>query len=601
MSTRVYQYGLLPPHHEAARVREQMRLNHIYRNTLTEIERGRRAALRELDATHVDLVALVAAAKEAREAEEAAVKELRATRAKTRSRSESEAQRAAVTAARERRRATARALIDHRRVARGDEAMVAARDAISERAGELRRSARAHCGVYWGTYLLAEDAMQAAAKAPLYENDLPSDPAFLRWRDEGAVGVQIQAGQPGDDINGTYLQIDPVNERAWNDPVRGLRRLYSRTKVRMRVGSDGRDPIWAEWHMIMHRPLPKGSVIKRARISVRRCAAREYWALELTVTVDDAAVARPSLSGAVAIDVGWRVMPEGLRVATWQDDSGRSGELLLPLDTGALGGIAQSDSLRSIRDKNFDTVRASLATWLGANTVPDWLKHAAATLPQWKSIERLTRLALRWRRERFDGDDEGYETIEAWRYNDHHLWCWEAERRLRAVKHRREQYRKLAAQLTSKYATVVLEDFDLREVARRPAAEQGATNETARRHRFLAAVGDLRMAIRSAASIRGCEVATVPSVNTTRTCNRCGRLERWDQENLVYHACGGCGALWDQDYNAALNLLERWERSKSEKETEPKEKKESRWKRARAARSERDARNEKRQPGAVEA
>jgi hypothetical protein len=45
----VYRYGLLAPVRNAAIVSEQMRRAHIYRNTLCEIERGRRWALRDAE------------------------------------------------------------------------------------------------------------------------------------------------------------------------------------------------------------------------------------------------------------------------------------------------------------------------------------------------------------------------------------------------------------------------------------------------------------------------------------------------------------------------------------------------------------------------
>jgi hypothetical protein len=47
---RVYQYGLKAPTQNADLVREQMILAHRYRNTLTEIERGRRSAIRDFTA-----------------------------------------------------------------------------------------------------------------------------------------------------------------------------------------------------------------------------------------------------------------------------------------------------------------------------------------------------------------------------------------------------------------------------------------------------------------------------------------------------------------------------------------------------------------------
>ena len=46
---RVERCGLLPPHRGGDVARDQLRLATRYRNTLTEIERGRRAALREAE------------------------------------------------------------------------------------------------------------------------------------------------------------------------------------------------------------------------------------------------------------------------------------------------------------------------------------------------------------------------------------------------------------------------------------------------------------------------------------------------------------------------------------------------------------------------
>jgi hypothetical protein len=34
-------------------------------------------------------------------------------------------------------------------------------------------------------------------------------------------------------------------------------------------------------------------------------------------------------------------------------------------------------------------------------------------------------------------------------------------------------------------------------------------------------------------------------------------VEKWDQAAGVMHRCGNCGVLWDQDQNAAINLLAR--------------------------------------------
>ena len=55
----------------------------------------------------------------------------------------------------------------------------------------------------------------------------------------------------------------------------------------------------------------------------------------------------------------------------------------------------------------------------------------------------------------------------------------------------------------------------------------------------------------------GVEIRLVPAEYTTATCHVCGTAEVWDQAAHVMHRCGQCGALWDQDHNAAINLLAR--------------------------------------------
>src|SRR5690606_27442140 len=134
---------------------------------------------------------------------------------------------------------------------REDPTLAADLAAINVRANDMRKALRARCGVYWGTYLLAEAAADAQRREKM-------DPSFRRWTGEGRIGVQIQGGMPavalvgGDD---TRLQVDAIDPRAWSG-TRSERRLHARTTLRIRIGSEGRDPVWASFPMIMHRPLP---------------------------------------------------------------------------------------------------------------------------------------------------------------------------------------------------------------------------------------------------------------------------------------------------------------------------------------------------------
>lgn len=553
MATRVYQYGLRTPTLRGDVVRAQMLAAHRYRNTLVEIERGRRIAVRSVISAHGDIGVLEKAVADANVELEKALRVVRLERARTKSRSESPVQKQAVKDAREVRRVATSALRDARRALKEDGTIQVKKDQIEELAAGLRRNARAHCGAYWGSYLLIEDADNASRKMPLYDGAGPNDPRFMRFMGEGRVGVQLQGGLPAADA---FTETDTRMQIGRQDKRPTKRKDFRVLRLRVGTLDTGREPMWAEWPMLMHRPLPATAVIKWAVVSLRKIGPRECWTVQITATVPDAVPT--AKMGMVAIDVGWRQLPEGtLRVAAWEDDAGQKGELVLT--ERAIGGIRKPEELRRLRDKKLDEIKKSFSEWLASqgSKVPAWLSKASENLVQWRSAARLTSLVYRWRDNRFMGDLEGYDMVEAWRYKDHHLWSWETSQRTGALRHRREVYRVFASKLVREYGTVVIENFNKSAVARLPLPEDSPDNMTARSNRQLAAVSELCLTIKNACGREGVRLIEENPAFTTKTCNVCGLVSNFDAEANVSHGCDGCGSVWDQDANAAINLLER--------------------------------------------
>lgn len=586
MSVCVYKFGLLPPTRNGDLVRAQMNAAHKYRNVLIEIERDRRAAVRAEEELHGDVAALVAAVESAEAVELAAGQAVKAARAATRSRSESREQTEALKTARAATREAKRALAEVRKAIRTDPTTIARMDEIAELSNDLVRGARAlasDAGLYWGTYLLAEAAVEASAKMPLRDGAAPNDPHFVRWTGDAAVGVQIQQ-QAGNAPfmsanifgNDNRIRIAPVSECAWHALSRGERRRAQRTTLSLRIGSEGRAPIWAEWPMVMHRPLPEEGVIKRASVHVQKVGPTEEWSV--VITVDTSAVRSPqsAAEGAVSVDVGWRVIGDEIRVATWRGSDGATGELRLTAQD--LWNLRKPAELQSVRDKLFNEAKHGLSSWMNAQeSIPAWLMDGAKTLPQWESPSKLAALVIKWRENHFDGDGEVFGRaptraeqessargvgMEGWRWHDKHIWSSQENLRKQSLRRRREVYRIFAAKLANKYRTLVLEDFDLRSVARRSSK---AENETARANRQLVATSELRNVLVNAFRMRGGTDEEVPAEDSTHTCAVCGLIENFDAAATVHHACGGCGAVWDQDENAAIVLLARWERIKRER------------------------------------
>jgi hypothetical protein len=264
-------------------------------------------------------------------------------------------------------------------------------------------------------------------------------------------------------------------------------------------------------------------------------------------------------------------------VAYWAGDDGRSGELIIPRDD--LARWSRAESLASTRDTNFNAARDALDAWLRATTaaVPDWLREALTHLPRWRSPARLAAILWRWNgvfyrkgREipwqpfpgqegpagcgRFPGDEDIFPRLWAWRRQDRHLLDWQANNREKAVRWRDDLYRRFARELTGRYHAVVFEKVNWRELQEEPApdAEGGPLLTT---HHRIAAVGRLRQLVREKAG----EYQEVDPKHTTKRCHACGSLEDFDAARELEHACSGCGEAWDQDDNAAKNLLQAFQ------------------------------------------
>lgn len=555
---KVYRYGLLAPTENRDLVAQTMRLAHEYRNKLVEIDRQERAEIRALQTSHGSIPALEAAAKAAIQAKEAAYAAIKAHKQQDRTRKVPEPLKAAYQSAKQVAFDASRSLYQARAALKADPTIALRRDEINVRYGEIRKKARASCGVYWGTYLRVEAADQQARKTtPLWDGVDPNDVRFARWRGDGAVGLQMkEKPSPSDLPSSRWCKIEVRGAPKGADPTskRSAKRSYC--TLALRVGSEEREPIWARWPMVMHRPLPDDAEILWVTVTLRNIGPRQEWAVLFTVRYEDKRQVPPAEPvDRIGVDIGWRKLEGGgVRVAAWRTDSGAEGELVL--DERMLGQARKADDLRSIRDMNLDAARAALVAALPGMNLPDWFPK---NVWQWRSAARFSNLAKRWKQNRFPGDDLPYAQLEAWRYHDHHLWAWETSQRTKALRHRLDVYRNFAAGMAKKHTGLVVEKFDLREVAALPEAhQQEGDNQQARTQRQRSATSELRMALTQAFAGRTKEV---PAAYTTQTCSACGAVEKWDQAAELEHTCSACGARWDQDFNAARNLLAYVEQS----------------------------------------
>jgi hypothetical protein len=552
---RVYQFGCKGPVEGESVQRAQVRAAHDYRNDLVAVERGRRHALRAILDT-----------PEVRDAEASLKAATKSTR------------KAALTALSKIRRET----LDAARCAGGHwEAPVEWNEGDGRRRQlryaysplyetgrialldkSIRGDARHLTETFWGSYLTIEASSDQVRRMPLYEGGglEPSDPKFVR-AEETRIGSGVYVGQIGIQIQGGLATRDVLagtDPRVRLAPDRFADRKQTGHPWRvlwLRVGSEGRDPVWAKFPVRMHRQVPDAARWKWVRVSCRREATHAVWSCEITVD-DPAPAARSldrSLEGAVALEVEWTPVAGTIRVGTWRDHEGRTGEVML--SEREIKGICKSADIRAVRDLIRNDMAPKLARAM-TGPLPPELAKAKATMHLWLSLDRFHRLYESWSAKHATCCPKALAMLAEWVHRDRHLWQYADGSRGQALRRRREQYRVLAAEWGRRYRTVILEDRDLSREAR-----FGEESDV----RFVAGPSELRGALRLVFGADAIEHPWIPAARLSES------EERSWCERAIDAWIGG-GARTEENVSGSGTLRgNAWERRKEKKRAKSEE------------------------------
>jgi hypothetical protein len=507
--TSVFRYGLLDPTLNGPLVDEQIAAAHKYQNKLIELEHTRRRIREEaiaLDPIVAELNSKIAAHEAALERER---REITAERSKERDREAGDVVKASEIVASlkslwgERKAAVKNAL-------KRSEIKAAIVVAGTDHRASVRE-ARASYGVFWGTYLQIEAAVDIAAKSP-------TPPRFRPWTGEGAVSVQLQKGlsvmaiASGNDRR-IRLSLDAI-------PVAG-RAGKPLPRLMLRVGSDEkRGPIFAEWPIIYHRPLPANGIVKWVKVVRRRIAAQTKWSVHFTLQTPAQSQPKQIDGSILAVNLRWTKKPvsdeeeKAIIAADWSDGTA-SGEVVV--DSEIIGMVRKAEDIRSIRDKNFERVKWQLIADTASLKLPDEHKERHKNLHAWRGASKLAAYQIWWRTHRFSGDSETYSKVEIWRVQDKHLWSWEANARRKALARRRDGYRVFAARMSRRHQTLVIEKLNIARLAKAPKPdEEREYNRIASSQRFDTAPSELRSALLNAFRRVGARIIEVPAgMNST--------------------------------------------------------------------------------------
>jgi hypothetical protein len=543
--TITWQYGLLDPLDWGEDCEHQLRLQNMLWNALVEIERTHRGRISALVSADPEVAALEGAIAAVDERITGLFAERNTQRQRLRRRLAIPEINDQVTRLREERRALFSRLKGAKTKARD-----AQRRGLAKLADQRYRAitiARQQSGLWWGNY----NAVCASFDVALRALGPGEEVRFHRFNGGGRITNQIQGGISSAALfnNGhsqvRIVELDPAN-RLLN---RGAGR---RGRLKGLVAT-----VWAEgrarrrlvtWPIVLHRPFPEKAIIKTVTITRRRAGAvRWRWAVDFACAVPS--VPETTHNTRVGVDIGWRKIAGGLRVATLATAAGGIDHVILPqswLERREAAARVQSEADELLNMllpqlRRVDDVPADLAALWTEALPADRERARSSTLAElvreWRHAHRDWRPALR-------------EALEPWL----HQRIKYANLADKLAVGRREIFRIRARSIAERFGIVAVNWIGIRRLA----ANRETPPET-RRMRSWAAPYDLVAEIRRAVGAAGGRFLAVQGP-TTLLCHYCGAKQTArtgaHRADLIWRCENeNCGRLWDQDENAAKNLL----------------------------------------------
>ena len=378
-------------------------------------------------------------------------------------------------------------------------------------------------------------------------------PRFKSFDGSGRLGVQLRPGMYviGDEgnVQGEHLQLWAEAKKPWTShshtaheaPTPGSKRQKARDEehgwgfTRIRLGSNGRKPIWAIFPTRIWKWLNNDLTITQACLVVKKEGPKATYELQLT-TQSPSHGELPKGEGIVAINIGWRALGDGrYRLAYAMDSNREVRELILPKSEMVQRGkskrmywsIVKRFQFVEQRNSNislcFNEARDALVTWLDDHKSWKELKEVTKNLRDWRSPKKLVKACgvfcerfvpkelltehwLTWRLSRdkenlfperdvvvdwcqqsgiTDRDQQLAIYLHFWRRKNLHLY-YDLTTRIRnkAIEHRRQIVQSWSKDIAQTYNKVLLQDYKVKEIPGACTKEElvGWSEEDRREH-----------------------------------------------------------------------------------------------------------------------
>jgi transposase len=418
------------------------------------------------------------------------------------------------------------------------------------------KAARQSSGLWWSNYNAVVRSFERARNAAIRGGNT------MRRRSEGKSGRITNTLQGGADVEALFdgglsqVMVRPPTGRAWTAESRGERRRLQRTTLSATVFVRDGDRRTVTWPMIMHRPIPPDCRVKEVIITRRQVDGRWKWAVSFMCS--RATEPTPSLAVStrvVGVDIGWRRVPDGLRVATIVASGEPPRFVNLPRDLLDSFGLIDDlrTRVRAITLRGLDLLQSADASRYDP-PFQDLLREFQA-IPDKRTLHlkefSQSPFFLSQRREAI-----GAEML-AWRREYKKFTAWLVNQQRKVVARRNHLYQNVAIDVLSNASEVIINDVRLGEIAaRKPLSLDGAFfPNRANYYRVTAAPSEMISALKLQAAKRGVSFAKREAESPVR-CPECGSTSRKTRADALPQICAKCDTSFDQDVAACQSLLE---------------------------------------------
>lgn len=345
------------------------------------------------------------------------------------------------------------------------------------------------------------------------------------------------------------VAIRPLGQDAY-DPLASQRENRRKSQTEIIVNIAGEALIFKT---ILHRQFPLGSFLKRVEIVRKYAAGQEKWHICFTIEFPMANMAKKENRTVASLELGYRKINGRIRFGVL-DAGSEPQELFLPgnRDFAFLESIKYIEQLQTRSDNLLEEIKPMVKSLL--ENISENNESAQKLLKNWH-MARQKRIKHIFSLLRDTGtSDEKLIPIKQYFQRSRRFQQEINGNTRRLINRRNWYYSNFIKKMVEEYEFITVKHLELKKFAEEsPSSKEYALKKSGHARQW-AGLSEFVRILKYKAQENKTEIIWA-SPYTTITCHKCGKDTAVEDRSHKDYVCLNCGESWDQDHNAAANMM----------------------------------------------